>query len=203
MKIIEYCTVSGCNCLDGVINEKIKNGWQPYGILYMGRDTDGDVFWAQAMVRYENEKSNVLSDLRLSSKPQYILHEFFDIPIKYLGMTVRLENCLKSESLDTIGDIVRKPKRNIKQIPNLGNRTFAELQDLLHHYGLTFFMSEADTSTEYFILNDNAKELLYTSKIGPNNFIVNFDDKKITFVSASGGGGGWVVEKEEVLNGNN
>ena len=203
MKIIEYYTVSGCDCLDDVINEKIQNGWQPYGMLYMGRDTDGDVFWAQAMVRYENEKSNVLSDLRLSSKPQYILHEFFDIPAKYLGMTVRLENCLKSESLDTIGDIVRKPKRNIKQIPNLGNRTFAELQDLLHHYGLTFFMSEFDTSTEYFILNDNAKELLYTSRIGPNNVIVNFDDKKITFVSAGGGGGGWVVEKEEVLNGNN
>ena len=59
MEIVEYDLVSSIYRPNIVkdVNERIKDGWQPFGVLILGIDDHGAKTYTQPMVKY-NEKEN-------------------------------------------------------------------------------------------------------------------------------------------------
>lgn len=52
-KIVEYYSIWSHNFIDDEINDRIKNGWQPFGGFSVFMDGDGDFTYCQAVVKYE------------------------------------------------------------------------------------------------------------------------------------------------------
>ena len=52
-------------------------------------------------------------------------------PISCLELTVRTENCLLSEGIKTIYDLVISDRERLKRLPNLGKKSYDELCDVL------------------------------------------------------------------------
>ena len=61
-----------------------------------------------------------------------------DVSIDYLELTVRSQNCLRSENIDTIGKLIQCCEMEISEIPTLGRKSLAEIKDALLKYGETF-----------------------------------------------------------------
>ena len=57
--------------------------------------------------------------------------------IDVLELTVRARNCLTAESFTTIGVLVSRTKRQLYRIPNMGNKSIAEIEAALALHGLT------------------------------------------------------------------
>lgn len=57
-------------------------------------------------------------------------------PISALGLTTRAANCLKAESIDTIGQLLQWSRSGLNKIPNCGRRTVQEIEDALAVVGL-------------------------------------------------------------------
>jgi len=53
------------------------------------------------------------------------------IPIKELNLTTRAENCLLSENIEFIEQLVEYSPRNLIRIPNLGQKSIKEIQEQL------------------------------------------------------------------------
>ncbi len=62
-------------------------------------------------------------------------------PISELDLSVRAKNCLDSENVQTIGDLVKKTENELLDIKNLGKTSLTELKkkvaDLGLHFGMT------------------------------------------------------------------
>jgi len=56
--------------------------------------------------------------------------------IDTLDFTVRTANCLKAESIHTVGDLVKLTEMELLKIPDLGRRCLNEIQEVLSHRGL-------------------------------------------------------------------
>ena len=59
MKIVEYYLISSVY-RDNIVkrvNEKIEDGWQPFGVLILGIDDRGDKTYTQPMVKYNEEEN--------------------------------------------------------------------------------------------------------------------------------------------------
>lgn len=61
-------------------------------------------------------------------------------PISVLGLTVRSQNCLESEDIILIRDLVQKTEVNLLKIPNLGRKSLIEIIEALSSKGLTLGM---------------------------------------------------------------
>ena len=61
MKIVDYILVSSIYRpnIEKDVNEKIKDGWQPFGILILGLDDHGAKTYTQPMVKYEENNVSV------------------------------------------------------------------------------------------------------------------------------------------------
>ncbi len=57
-------------------------------------------------------------------------------PIEGLYLTVRSENCLKAERIETIGQLVTWSKGALLKTPNLGNKSLSEIEDALKRLNL-------------------------------------------------------------------
>ncbi len=57
-------------------------------------------------------------------------------PVDRLDLTVRTSNCLKAESIFTIGDLLKKSGEDLLGIPNLGRKGVNEIRELLALRGL-------------------------------------------------------------------
>jgi len=58
-----------------------------------------------------------------------------DTPIGELNMSVRVTNCLKSEGIQTLRDLLEKTLLELMRIPNLGSVSLREITDTLKHHG--------------------------------------------------------------------
>ena len=61
---------------------------------------------------------------------------FMRKPINDVRMSARAANCLKSENIVYIGDVVQKTEMELLSIPRLGRRTLKEIKEVLAEMGL-------------------------------------------------------------------
>ena len=61
-------------------------------------------------------------------------------PVEDLELTVRSANCLKTEGIKYIGDLVQKTEVELLKTPNLGKKSLTEIKDVLAERGLTLGM---------------------------------------------------------------
>ena len=61
-------------------------------------------------------------------------------PVDELELTVRSANCLKSESILYIGDLVILSEAELLKAPNLGKKSLNEIKDILSSRGLSLGM---------------------------------------------------------------
>jgi len=57
-------------------------------------------------------------------------------PIESLNLTVRSTNCLKSENIHYIGDLIKKTEIELLKMPNLGKKSLMEIKNILSTKGL-------------------------------------------------------------------
>lgn len=62
------------------------------------------------------------------------------MPIEELLLTVRATNCLKSENIIKVGDLVQKTEHDLLRTPNLGRKSLAEIKAVLVSKGLSLGM---------------------------------------------------------------
>lgn len=60
-----------------------------------------------------------------------------DLPLEELMLTVRTTNCLKTEGINTIGELVQKSERELLRSPNLGKKSLKEINYQLSRINLT------------------------------------------------------------------
>lgn len=61
-------------------------------------------------------------------------------PVEDLDLTVRSANCLKTEGIKYIGDLVQKTEVELLKTPNLGKKSLTEIKDVLAERGLSLGM---------------------------------------------------------------
>ena len=61
-------------------------------------------------------------------------------PVEDLELTVRSANCLKTEGIKYIGDLVQKTEVELLKTPNLGRKSLTEIKDVLAERGLSLGM---------------------------------------------------------------
>ncbi len=61
-------------------------------------------------------------------------------PVEDLELTVRSANCLKTEGIKYIGDLVQKTEVELLKTPNLGKKSLTEIKDVLAERGLSLGM---------------------------------------------------------------
>ncbi|MBX4180765.1 DNA-directed RNA polymerase subunit alpha [Sodalis sp. CWE] len=87
------------------------------------------------------EQLEAFVDLRDVSQPEIKENkpEFNPIllrPVDDLELTVRSANCLKTESIHYIGDLVQRTEVELLKTPNLGKKSLTEIKDVLASRGL-------------------------------------------------------------------
>ena len=60
--------------------------------------------------------------------------------IALLELSVRAQNCLRSENIEYLGDLVIKKEEDMMGTPNFGKKSLNELKDILEKYNLSFGM---------------------------------------------------------------
>ena len=68
------------------------------------------------------------------------LKERLALPISDLDLSVRASNCLESENVKTIGDLVRLSKDDLLAMKNFGKTSLREVEQKLTHVGLSLEM---------------------------------------------------------------
>lgn len=69
-------------------------------------------------------------------------------PVEDLELTVRSANCLKSENINLIGELVRKTESELLKAPNLGKKSLSEIKEVLSSRGLHLGMHIANWPTD-------------------------------------------------------
>jgi DNA-directed RNA polymerase alpha subunit len=66
------------------------------------------------------------------------------LTIKDLEFTVRTENCLLSDGIDTVLKLTQQTELHLKCIPNLGRKSLNEIRVVLAERGLTLALDDND-----------------------------------------------------------
>jgi DNA-directed RNA polymerase subunit alpha len=61
-------------------------------------------------------------------------------PVDDLELTVRSANCLKTENIHYIGDLIQRTEVELLKTPNLGKKSLTEIKDVLASRGLSLGM---------------------------------------------------------------
>lgn len=67
--------------------------------------------------------------------------DIFSRPIEDLELSVRAKNCLDSENVKTIGELVRRSETELLNIKNLGKTSLTEIKKKIEDLGLTLGMN--------------------------------------------------------------
>ncbi len=62
--------------------------------------------------------------------------------IDVFDLTIRSSNCLKSENIYTIGELVRKTEQDLLKIPFFGRKSLNEIKDALRQRGLNLHSNQ-------------------------------------------------------------
>ena len=61
-------------------------------------------------------------------------------PVEEVDLTVRSANCLKSEKIYYLGDLVTRSEMDLMRTPNLGKKSLTEIKNMLSNFGLELGM---------------------------------------------------------------
>ncbi len=111
----------------GKILRKYINPFVQYSEI--GEDTV-----AEEMISEDGEQTSV--DEEVAAK--------LAMPIETLELTVRSNNCLESNHIETVGQLVRKTEADLLKIRSLGKTSLRELKRKLADLGLSLGMQEED-----------------------------------------------------------
>lgn len=70
------------------------------------------------------------------------LKQILMTPVEELELSVRAGNCLRSENVRTIGDLVCKTEEEVSKIQHFGKKSLTEIKEKLVKYKLSFGMKE-------------------------------------------------------------
>ena len=68
--------------------------------------------------------------------------------IEDMNLSVRSFNCLKRAGIQTVQQLIDKPRSEVEKIKNLGRKSLREIQKKLLEYGLTFKEESEDSSNK-------------------------------------------------------
>lgn len=68
--------------------------------------------------------------------------EYHSFPVTDFKLSIRALNCLKAASMETIGDIVTREKKELLQMRYFGRKSLIEIEDLVNSLGLVFGINE-------------------------------------------------------------
>jgi len=68
---------------------------------------------------------------------------FLGLSLAELELSVRTTNCLESEGITTVGDLVRRTPEELLEVRNFGDRSLREVEEKLAHLGLTLAKTPA------------------------------------------------------------
>jgi len=68
------------------------------------------------------------------------LEELLVQPIEHLDLSVRSMNCLKSDDVFRVGDLVQRSEQEMLRTPNFGRKSLNEIKEVLEHMGLELGM---------------------------------------------------------------
>lgn len=74
------------------------------------------------------------------------------IPVRDVGFSVRVHNCLLNHNIKTLGDIALLTRADLLRIPNLGRGSYREIEGVLKNYGMS--VSEGKRSSDPRIERD-------------------------------------------------
>ena len=111
-------------------------------------ETDGTVDPREAVNRcatilqYQLSQFSVLQENaeKSESKDKVKINPILFKLVDDLELTVRAANCLKSENILYIGDLVQRAESDLLRTPNLGRKSLAEIKSILSDQGLTLGM---------------------------------------------------------------
>lgn len=116
--------------------------------LMLEVETDGTLEPQEAIRRcatilqYQLSQFSILQDsaAQEDSKDKVKINPILFKLVDDLELTVRAANCLKSENVLYIGDLVQRPESELLRTPNLGRKSLAEIKSILSEHGLTLGM---------------------------------------------------------------
>lgn len=90
-----------------------------------------------AMAKYREEEEEIEEEIE-EIQPSMLE----ETKIEELGLTVRSYNCIKKVGINTIGDLIKYSKEDLKKIKNLGNKSAKEIIEKMKEYGYEMSSSE-------------------------------------------------------------
>lgn len=73
------------------------------------------------------------------------LREILQTPVDELELSVRASNCLRSENVRTIGDLISRNEDDVSKIKHFGKKSLTEIKEKLVKYKLSFGMKDIVT----------------------------------------------------------
>ncbi|MDQ6983754.1 MAG: DNA-directed RNA polymerase subunit alpha C-terminal domain-containing protein, partial [Ghiorsea sp.] len=120
-----------------------------YDKLIIEVDTDGSVtpqdaisaaaamFQAQLNVFVDFDVVEIAEDEESSSDN---VVDLLNQPIDHLDLSVRSMNCLKSDNVFYVGDLVQRTEQEMLRTPNFGRKSLTEIKVVLESMGLALGM---------------------------------------------------------------
>ncbi|MCO5167747.1 MAG: DNA-directed RNA polymerase subunit alpha [Planctomycetes bacterium] len=90
----------------------------------------------------EEEEVPAAEGVRVEAASRDQLSMQFSMPVTELDLSVRAQNCLESENIRTIGELVRMKEEDLVKLRNFGRVTLKEIEKKLTERGLRLGMTE-------------------------------------------------------------
>lgn len=99
-------------------------------------------------VKVAFEEKYAMFDVYSRVKIDDVLSSVFVQRIEDSNLSVRCKNCLRSNNINTVCDIVVHSKKDFVNILNFGRKSLTELENFVNDLGLTWNMKEAKVFKE-------------------------------------------------------
>ncbi len=104
---------------------------------------------AQILIRYFRIFDNIelpfkeeKEEKEESREKAEIKKEILSLPLEDIGLPQRAINGFKSADINTVGELVKRTREDLKSIRNLGEKTIDEVENILKEHGLRLGMKE-------------------------------------------------------------
>jgi DNA-directed RNA polymerase subunit alpha len=104
-------------------------------------------------LHYGEMGTSLLGDNGLSSEEPQLAPDSderrkkLELPISSMDLSVRAQNCLESQEIKTVGDLVRYSEPELLKVRNFGKTTLLEIKTKLRELGLALGMATAGAAT--------------------------------------------------------